>query len=113
MVFGGARFAPGLNEKLGRAGDADGPMSLLVVGVVVLSPKANPAVSIADLGRLREVRAVVGVEADIDIDMGLDGKTNGGFGGGPWEVGDSSGSSRGSLRAMLCRCNGSDRWRGL
>lgn len=109
MVFGGARFAPGLNEKSGRAGDPDGPVSLLVV----VSPKARPAVSIADLGRLRVVRAVVGVEADIDIDIGLDGKTNGGFGGGPWGPGDSSGVSRGSLRAMVCRCNESERWRGL
>lgn len=109
IVFGGARCAPGLNEKSGRAGDADGLLSLLVV----VSPKAKPASSIADLGRLREVRAVVGVEADIDIDIGLDGKTKGGFGGGPWGLGVSSGVSRGSLRPMVCRCNGSERWRGL
>lgn len=110
IVFGGARRAPGLNEKSGNAADADGLLSLLVV---VVSPNAKPASSIADFGRLREVRAVVGVEADIDIDIGLDGNTNGGFGGGPLGLRVSSGVSSGSLRPMVCRCNGSERWRGL
>lgn len=47
----GARFAPGLNENSGRASDPDRLVSLPPV-----APKPRPGVSIADLGRLPEVR---------------------------------------------------------
>lgn len=45
--------------------------------------------------------------------MALDGKTKGGFGGGPWELGDKSGVCKGSSRPMECPAIGSERWRGL
>lgn len=60
------RFAPGLKEKAGRAGDPSGRGVLLSL------------ISTADLGRRP---GALGVEADIVFD----GKQNGGFGGGPSE----------------------------
>lgn len=65
------RFAPGLNEKAGRAGEPSG------LGVLL------PLISAADLGRRP---AALGVDADIVFD----GKQNGGFGGGPSEGTDKS-----------------------
>lgn len=54
--------------------------------------------SIADLGRLPVAREY---EDGAEADIGLGGKTNGGFGGGAWERGDNSGVSRGSPRPRL------------
>lgn len=67
----GERFAPGLNEKAGKAGEPSG------LGVLL------PFKSAADLGRRP---AALGVEADIVFE----GKQNGGFGGGPSEGVDMS-----------------------
>lgn len=94
-VFG-ETSAPGLKEKAGRAGEPSGLGSL--------PPKGWPATSMADLGRRPAAR---GVEADI----GFDGKTKGGLGGGLWEATPMSGvvnSSRSIIPAI-----GSERWRGL
>lgn len=66
MKGSGERFAPGLNEKAGRAGEPSGLAGL------------PPLISTADLGRRP---AALGVEADIVFE----GKQNGGFGGGPSE----------------------------
>lgn len=58
--------------------------------------------SIADLGRLPVAREY---EDGAEADIGLGGKTNGGFGGGAgvwaWDRGDNSGVSRGSPRPRL------------
>lgn len=60
----GEDFAPGLNEKAGNSGDPSGL-------VLIIPPK-----SATDFGRRPAARGV-------DADIGLDGKENGGFGGGP------------------------------
>ena len=88
------RLAPGLNENAGRADEPwDGVSSALL-----MANAARPG-SIADLGRLPVAREY---EDGAEADIGLGGKTNGGFGGGTWawawERGDNSGVSRGSLR---------------
>ena len=91
MAVEGARFAPGLNENAGRA---DEPWE--DVSSVMLAANAARPGSIADLGRLPVAREY---EDGAEADIGLGGKTNGGFGGGAaWERGDSSGVSRGSAR---------------
>lgn len=83
-------LAAGLNEKAGRAGEPGGLASL---GVVILA--AGPIISMADLGRRPDVR---GVEADI----GFDGKTNGGLGGGPLGADTSSpGVSKESFKSIM------------
>lgn len=87
------RFAPGLNEKAGRAGEPRG------LGVVLA------VISTADLGRRP---AALGVDADIV----LEGKQNGGLGGGPSEGTDTSAWPQDSLRSSMPPM-GSERWRGL
>lgn len=89
----GVRSAPGLNEKAGSSGDPSGL-------VLIIPPR-----SATDFGRRP---AALGVDADI----GLDGKENGGFGGGPSTETESSLWPKGSCKSIRLP-NGSERWRGL
>lgn len=89
----GERLAPGLNEKDGSSGEASGLVSVI------------PPISTADLGRRP---AALGVDADI----GLDGKENGGFGGGPSADTETSVCTKDSFKSIILP-NGSERWRGL
>lgn len=88
---GSGKEAPGLNEKAGRGGgrEAGFPLSTSTLG------KASRG-SIADRGRLAVVRGNVVEEEE----RGRGGNTNGGFGGGGFDLGTTCGRERGTWEAV-------------
>jgi len=94
VIGSGGTDAPGLKLKEGKAGRAgDRGLGL---SVSTSSPRPDICGSIAERGRLPEARV-----PEAEEDEGRAGNTNGGLGGGTFDLGESCGLPKGDDREAI------------